>query len=352
MKPIRLPDFGTPEFEVAYQRALHGDAPEVGASRTLPGTLNEAVVSYYKSLAFRELAQSSQSMRRSYLERFREQYGNSRLATMPSEFIARMMDRMEPFSARNWFKCVRAMMQHAVSTGLCKVDPTQGVKLPKVKSDGIHAWTEAEIGQFEAHHAASSKARLAFALALYTGQRRADLVRMGRQHVRDGVLEVRQQKTGTVLQIPLHAELLRVLGRPKVTEEVRHKIWDGFELEKSQTQIAAELGLSQSTVGRYLVGERANSGRLLFLTTKSGQSYSPNDFSDQFRVWCDEAGLPQHCSVHGLRKAAARRLAEAGCSAHEIAAITGHRTLKEVERYTRSAEQARLARQAMAKCTQ
>ncbi|HWW36986.1 MAG TPA: tyrosine-type recombinase/integrase [Xanthobacteraceae bacterium] len=57
------------------------------------------------------------------------------------------------------------------------------------------------------------------------------------------------------------------------------------------------------------------------------------------------------CTVHGLRKAASRRMAEAGCTPHEIAAITGHRTLKEVERYTRAADQARLARQAAAKGT-
>ena len=306
MKPIRLPDFGAPEFEVAYQKALHGDAPEVGASRTLPGTLNEAIVSYYKSLAFRELAPSSQAMRRSYLERLREKYGNHHLATMKQTFIVQMMDRMEPFSARNWFKCVRALMQHAVSIGLCKTDPTQGVKLPKVKSDGIHAWTEAEIGQFEAHHAIGAKARLAFALALSYRTAACRLVRMGRQHIRNGAIEVRQQKTRAVLEIPLHTNLRAIMD---------------------------------ATPGEHLT----------FLVTKSGQSYSPNDFSDQFRVWCDEAGLPQHCSVHGLRKAAARRLAEAGCSAHEIAAITGRRTLKEVERYTRSAEQARLARQAMAR---
>jgi hypothetical protein len=91
-KDVRLPDFGTPQFEIAYQKALHADAPEIGTARTLPGTLNEAVVSYYKSLAFRQLAESSQSMRRSYLERFREKYGNSRLATMPPEFIVQMMN--------------------------------------------------------------------------------------------------------------------------------------------------------------------------------------------------------------------------------------------------------------------
>ena len=108
-------------------------------------------MSYYKSLAFRELAESSQLMRRSYLEQFRVKYGDSRLATMPSKFIVQMMNKMEPFSARNWFKCVRALMQHAVSIGLCKVDPTQGVRLPRVKSDGIHAWSETEIVRFEEH---------------------------------------------------------------------------------------------------------------------------------------------------------------------------------------------------------
>jgi hypothetical protein len=60
-----------------------------------------------------------------------------------------------------------------------------------------------------------------------------------------------------------------------------------------------------------------------------------------------EAGLPERCKAHGLRKAAARRLGEAGCSASEIAAITGHKTLAEVERYMRAADQERLARQAI-----
>jgi integrase len=52
-------------------------------------------------------------------------------------------------------------------------------------------------------------------------------------------------------------------------------------------------------------------------------------------------------SGHGLRKSAPIRLANAGCTAHEIAAITGHRSLREVEHYTRAADQERLARQAM-----
>jgi integrase len=59
------------------------------------------------------------------------------------------------------------------------------------------------------------------------------------------------------------------------------------------------------------------------------------------------AGLPERCVAHGLRKAAARRLAEAGCSANEIAAVTGHASLEEVTRYTKAADQKRLARSAI-----
>ena len=90
-------------------------------------------------------------------------------------------------------------------------------------------------------------------------------------------------------------------------------------------------------------------GHLTLLITKTGKSYSAHDFSEQFRRWCGDAGLSPECSFHGLRKTALTRLAEAGCTAHQIAAISGHKTLKEVERYTRAADQARLAREAMAK---
>jgi integrase len=61
------------------------------------------------------------------------------------------------------------------------------------------------------------------------------------------------------------------------------------------------------------------------------------------------AGLPAKCVPHGLRKARIRRLAERGAITKEIASVSGHKTLKEVERYTEAADQARLARAAMAR---
>jgi integrase len=81
--------------------------------------------------------------------------------------------------------------------------------------------------------------------------------------------------------------------------------------------------------------------------TAYGQPFSVKGFGNMMSTAIRDAGLPERCKAHGLRKAAARRLAEAGCSASEIAAITGHKTLAEVERYTRAADQERLARQAI-----
>ncbi|MEI9901164.1 MAG: hypothetical protein WDN31_14625 [Hyphomicrobium sp.] len=59
----------------------------------------------------------------------------------------------------------------------------------KVSSKGHHTWTSEELEQFEARHPIGTKARLAFGLLIYTGVRRSDVVRLGRQHVRDGWLK-------------------------------------------------------------------------------------------------------------------------------------------------------------------
>ena len=89
----------------------------------------------------------------------------------------------KPDSANLLRRVLRAMMQHAVEIGMRDDDPTRDVKAIKRKSDGYHSWTDAEIAQFEARHPIGTKPRLALALLLYTGQRRSDVVTMGRQHI-------------------------------------------------------------------------------------------------------------------------------------------------------------------------
>jgi integrase/recombinase XerD len=87
---------------------------------------------------------------------------------------------------------------------------------------------------------------------------------------------------------------------------------------------------------------------LTFLTTEFGRPFTPAGFGNWFRDQCDQANL-HHCSAHGLRKATAAALAEAGATAHEIAAVTGHMSLEEIERYTRAARKKKLADNAIAK---
>ena len=307
-KRVPLPGLpGLTEFMSAYQAALDAPQVEIGVKRSRAGTVGAAIGAYYVSpLYFGRLAPGTQSMRRAILERFRAEHGDKPIAMLPQMFIALTLSKMRPFAARNWLKAIRHVMQFAVSVGLRKDDPTQGIKLPPAKTAGIYTWAENDITTYEAAYAIGTRARLAFALLLYTGQRRSDVIRMGRQHFADGALQVRQQKTGAMLTIPVHADLQAII-------------------------------------------DATPSEHLTFLTTHHGQPFTAAGFGNWFRECCNDAGLPAECSAHGLRKAACRRLAEAGCSANEIAAISGHTSLSEVQRYTKAADQARMAQNAMAR---
>jgi integrase len=314
---VRLPGFkrialpgapGSPEFMAVYNAARSGHEIErrpIGANRSVPGTVSAAIAAYYLDASFLALAEGSRKMRRAILERFRAAHGDKRLALMQQHNVAAMLGTMKPFASRNWLKTLRGLMQFAIAAELRFDDPTAAIKPAKARSGTIHTWTEREIEQFEARHPIGTRPRLAMALMLYTGQRRSDAVRMGPQHVRAGVLAVRQQKTGRHLEIPVHPQLAAII-------------------------------------------DASPSGHLTFLTAAGGKPFSTAGFGNVFRQWCDEAGLPQ-CSSHGLRKAQCRRLAEAGCSAPQIAAISGHMSLREVQRYIEAADQARLARSAMAR---
>ena len=93
--------------------------------------------------------------------------------------------------------------------------------------------------------------------------------------------------------------------------------------------------------------DAAPSDHLTCLTTACGKPFTAAGFTNWFREACNAAGLPRGTSAHGLRKAACRRLAEAGCTAGEIASISGHVSLREIERYTKAVDQERMARTAI-----
>ena len=308
---VRLPGaWGSAEFQEAYKAALAGEtAPpvEIGAERTKAGSVSAAIALYLDSGKFRDLAPDTKRGRRVILDRFRERFGELPIKGMKPERIeAILAEKTSKHSALSLFKALRAVTLAAKKAHLIESDPLIGVDKPRVpQTDGFQTWSEDQIAQFEAFYPIGTRARLAFALLLFTGQRRSDVVRMGRQHVKGRFIAVRRQKTGTALEIPLHPELQEIL----TAHPVEH---------------------------------------LTFLTTQAGQPFTAGGFSHWFVRVCRAAGLPSGLSAHGLRKAMCRRLAEAGCSANQIAAISGHARLQEVTRYTKDADQKRMAESAMA----
>lgn len=328
-KQVPLPGLPwSPEFMAAREVALAGQPAEIGSSRVRPGTMRALAVSYFNSagqiqnsecVGFRSLKPITQGVYRNIIDNFCEEAGTTgiKIGDMPAaglrkehiiKFMAARSDR--PDSANGLRKALRAMMAHAVATGIRREDPTQGIRALKPKSKtGFHRWSEAEIAQFEERHPVGSKPRLALALGLYTGQARQDVVAMGPQHIKGGCLIWTRKKTESItaleLEIPVHADLRSII-------------------------------------------DATPSGHLTFLVTEFGKPFAVAGFGNWFREQCDTANL-RHCTFHGLRKAASVRLAEAGCTPHEIAAITGHASLKEIVRYTQTADRKRLAASAMAK---
>jgi integrase len=304
---------GTPwseDFMRQIAAALDGvkaQAGTVGIQRTLPGTVNALAAAYFRSREFRNLADSTAADRRRIIDKFRSQHGDKPLKGLKRVHIEQFMTDKEdtPTAANNLLKILRVMLRLAVRENMISSNPATGVEKYKIDSDGFHGWSEHEVSQYEAAHPVGTRARLAQALLLYTGQRVSDVHRMGWQHVTGSAIRVKQKKTGTVLMIPIHPQLKAMLATLPRTN-------------------------------------------MTFMMTKHGAPFTAQGLGTFVKKQCIAAGLP-HCSAHGLRIRAAVRLADAGCSVKEIAAITGHKSLREIERYTEAADQERLARQALSR---
>ena len=311
-KSIALPGRAhSAEFEEAYAAAMAGIATrrQIGAGSTLPGSVNEIAIDYMASPAWAMLKPGTQKARATILQRFREEHGDRGIAGLTERPLLAILSKRPPHSARNWLKALRGLCKFALGSGKITSDPTAGIKLPAAKSKGFHSWTDAEIAQFEKRWPVGTKPRLALGLLLYTAQRRGDVAKLGPQHIRAGRFVLVQQKTGTEIDAPIHPELRRIISATA-------------------------------------------SGHLAFLVTQQGRPFSCAGFGNWFADRCREAGLPDHCRAHGLRKAACRRMAEAGCTAPQIAALSGHLSLSEIARYISAFNRKMAAEEAVAKVVQ
>jgi integrase len=301
---------GSSEFMATYGDMLDAAPASAPMRHDGVGSVGAAVKGYLASAEFIGLAAITRVSRRRILETFAKEHGHRLIAELERQHVGMMLKPFagKPGASRNFIAALRVLVRYSIDVGLRADDPTAGIRMAKLAPGGHHGWTEADIALFEARHPIGTKARLAMALLLYSGQRRADVIALGWQHVRDGCLHLRQQKTGRALVIPIHPELKAVL-------------------------------------------DATPRGNMTFLVSERGGPFHPDRFTHWLKARCIEAGLPKRASVHGLRKACARRLAEAGCSAPVIAAVTGHASLREVQRYIAGAEQRKLAERGMAAIT-
>jgi integrase len=303
-------DYGSAEFEARYAAAVRGEKRAgAGADRTRAGSLDALCVSYYRSPQFLNLAATTKATYRGVIEALRRDHGPKLVAQLERRHVLALMSEKHetPGAANSRLKRLRQMLDHAVEIGMRNDNPAAGVKLYRLEGGGFHPWSELEIARFLAFHPSDTLPHLAMTLMLYTGAAKVDAVRMGWANVRAGRVSYRRQKTRRA-----GAVLIDIRVQPPLAEALA----------------AARDRLPETAI--------------TFLHTAQGRSRTAAGLGNAMREWCDAAGLPE-CSSHGLRKACARRLAEAGATPHMIQAVTGHKTLAEVERYTAAANRADLS---------
>jgi integrase len=293
---------GSAEFLAAYQDYISGSTAETKIDRSATGTFGGLIADYYQSIEYANLKRSSKRLYRYALEPLREQHGHRPVQTMTRDNLVGIIERLgarAPGMANLTRAVLQKMLKVALDRGRIASNPL-AQKLTAYKSGSHHTWTDAELAQFEARWPLGSRQRLAFALLFYTGQRSGDVVRMGRADIAAGAIRVVQEKTGVELSIQIHPDLLDALK-------------------------------AGPTKGLNLIGDAY------------GRPIKRAALSHLMRQAIRAAGLPARCVPHGIRKATLRTMAEHGASAKQLAAVSGHKTTKELDRYTAAADQPTLA---------
>lgn len=291
-KGVALPgEPGSVEFMAAYGQAIAAmPAKALGEGKVIEGSLDDVAVRYYRSDAFKDLAESSQATYRRIVESMRATRGAKPFRLMNEATVRNLLaEKKGPAASNHRLRAIRALVKQAIADKIIRHDPTKEVEKRKWKTKGHTPWTEENIAQYRSRHPTGTVPRLAMELLLNMGNRRSDAVRVGKQHRTGNTHTLRQKKTGAVVTIPI---------LPELEAELVH----------------------------------VPAGQMTYLET-GGRARSVGGFYNMFVFWAGQAGLPAGLSPHGLRKAQGRRLAEAGCSAPEIMSILGHRTLAEAQRY-------------------
>jgi integrase len=299
-------EYESQEWLQDYANALAGILPRP-KPKSAPQTLAWLVERYMGSAAFYALQPSTQRSRGNILKSACRTGGEMPLADIDRSAIAAGRDRRAktPFAAVNFMKTMGYLFSWAVDSGLMTENPVKGVARPKAKSQGHKPWVIEDLIRYCEHHPLGTKAHLAVALLLFTGVRRGDVYRIGKQHVRSGVIEFQTEKTKTPIYIPIPP------------------------------------ALAASIV-------EAPTGDMMFLVTEWGTPFkSAASFGNWFAKQCTAAGVDVR--AHGLRKLAATVIADNEGSEKMLQAFFGWRSERQSSVYTRNANARKLAQDAARK---
>lgn len=297
---------GSEEFMTAYAAYLAEKPGTAIACKPMhKDSLARLIVDYYGDRMFTDRKPSTRQLYRYALDPISKAHGHRSITTMTAEHAEKIINEVgtrAPGMGNLTRAVMRRLFAFAVKKKRRRDNPMLGIDPFEVGEH--HTWTDAEMRQFEKHWRLGTRERLAYALLFYTGQRVGDVAKMRRSEISDGYIRIEQEKTGAVVEMPMPSEVTAAM------------------------KACGSKGLT-------LIGD------------PHGRPIAARTVSALIRRAVKAAKLPARCVAHGLRKARMRVLAENGATVNEIAAISGHQTLKEVERYTKAADRRKLAGAAM-----
>lgn len=298
-------DFGTPEFDAEYHAAITG-TPRPAKGTPSPHSLAWLIARYRETTVWLALSMATRRQRENIFKNVLSTAGDQPFGKITKATIIAGRERRAstPDQARHFLDAMRGLFRWAVDAQHVKVDPTEGVLNPKRKTgEGFIPWTEEHVALYHKRWPLGTRQRVWLDVLLYSGLRRGDAVRYGRQHVRNGVGRIPTEKSG--LKVTAVVPVLPILAKT---------------LEAGPT------------------------GEMTFICGANGNPLTKESFGNLFRDACNEAGVPG--SAHGVRKIAATTAANNGATVAQLKALFGWTSDSMAALYTKSADRDRLARDA------
>lgn len=282
-------------WALMHSRFDKGGEPD--AKQSVPQSFRWGVELYLASPQWQKYSDGTRASYGATLARYIKAQGDRPLASITRDALEAGLYERGGFAAVNDLKALRPLFKHLYKLRIIPSSPAAGIALDKPKSKGFRTASAEDIERFQARWPVGTLERTAFDLALYTGAARVDLVKLSRNNISGDLLTYRRQKTGTLSKVPITPELRRVIaGTPDIAPA--------------------------------------------FLLNNKGKPISAETLGNLFRHACREAGM--EARLHGLRKAFCVYWAEKGSTTHQLAAMAGHLSLSEVQRYTQAVDRERM----------